>query len=415
MLKIEFFDRKRLNIYLFLVIVFFVSFIWSYALSSIMYGVLFLFFILDPQNLVAKFRSLATNKIVLLFILLFTANLTSVAYSDNFNTGLKNVIDLVPILFLPALCLSENLSLKDNKNILRAIKFIVLLTFVFLLVSHLFIESRPLGTFVQYAIDRKLGLSQFYISFLLFLSILQCFYEIHKNKKYHNILFVLFLFFCVIILNNKTSFVFSIVLVFFGLHKIIKKYSFKVRMIVMVLIGLGILIFTINTTTAFKIKYENFVKTTDFNIETIKTKNSVTYTQNTFEHRLLIWHISIKEISASFPLGVGTGDYMEILFENYKAINFKTGIKLKLNCHNQYITEFLKTGFIGGICFIVLLFFLAKEASMSDYYYIYLISFFIIGCFFESYIERQHGVIIFSFIIPFILKYETLLKLDNHE
>jgi hypothetical protein len=148
------------------------------------------------------------------------------------------------------------------------------------------------------------------------------------------------------------------------------------------------------------------VETTDFDMETIITKNKVTFTKNTIEHRVLINFISIKESLNSLPFGVGTGDYLNILYNNYKKIGFKQGIKEKFNNHNQYLAEFMKTGVFGGFIFISLIFILFKSASINDVFYFYLVLFFSLACFFESYLERQHGIIIFSFILPFFLKFD---------
>ena len=157
-------------------------------------------------------------------------------------------------------------------------------------------------------------------------------------------------------------------------------------------------------------KVDVFVKTTDFDIETVITKNKVTYTKNTFEHRFLINYLSLSIVKDNLLFGVGTGDYQDILEKSYDEIHFKSGMGLKLNNHNQYLTEFLKTGIFGGICFIFLLFLLASRASLSNQYFVYFIGFFIVGSLLESYLSRQHGIVVFSFFLPLFLKYEMEIQ-----
>ena len=169
---------------------------------------------------------------------------------------------------------------------------------------------------------------------------------------------------------------------------------------------IGVFLSTIFFVPGLKKKFAILVKTTDFNIETIITKNKVTHTKNTLEHRVLINNIALKEIKKSFLFGVGTGDYLDLLYFNYKKIYFKQGIRERYNNHNQYFSEFLKTGVFGGVLFIVLIFLLLKSASNKDVFFVYLIMFFSIACFFESYLERQHGILIFSFILPLFLKFD---------
>ncbi|MCL5127260.1 hypothetical protein M4I23_02485 [Algibacter sp. L4_22] len=136
-------------------------------------------------------------------------------------------------------------------------------------------------------------------------------------------------------------------------------------------------------------------------METIITKNSFTQTKNTAEHRVLIDYLAIKEIMATLPFGVGTGDFQEALNKQYNTVNFKVAIKNKFNNHNQYLAEFLKTGVLGGVLFLMLVFTLWKtKKSRMGFYFVLLFS---IGCLVESYLDRQHGIVIFACIIPFFL------------
>jgi hypothetical protein len=155
-------------------------------------------------------------------------------------------------------------------------------------------------------------------------------------------------------------------------------------------------------TPILKDRFNVFIKTTDLNLATIITKNKYTQTKNTFEHRLLINYLSLKEIGKSLPLGVGTGDFQSALNKQYKTINFKAALKGKLNNHNQYLSEFLKTGFLGGILFLWLLFCLFKKIKTKQFFYPFILTFFSFACVVESYLDRQHGVVIFAVLIPFL-------------
>jgi len=148
-----------------------------------------------------------------------------------------------------------------------------------------------------------------------------------------------------------------------------------------------------------------FLKTTDFDIKTIITKNKYTQTKNTAEHRVLIDYLVLNEIVKSLPFGVGTGDYQDILNIQYERINFKVAKINQLNTHNQYLCEFMKTGVLGGLVFILIIFNLWKKSQNHIGFYFVLM--FSLGCLVESYLDRQHGVVIFAFIIPFILKIDN--------
>ena len=64
-------------------------------------------------------------------------------------------------------------------------------------------------------------------------------------------------------------------------------------------------LFAVTQTPILKDRLNVFIKTTDLNLETIITKNKYTQTKNTFEHRLLINYLALKEIGQSLPFGVG--------------------------------------------------------------------------------------------------------------
>ena len=247
-------------------------------------------------------------------------------------------------------------------------------------------------------------MSQFYLAVILLIPFLHCLNQIeHKENRSYNLILSIFFFFCLIILKNKTTiFILGLTLLFKAFLFLKNKFTI-IKTIGIVSLLIGVFLSTIFFVPGLKKKFAIIAKTTDFNIETIITKNKVTHTKNTLEHRVLINNIALKEIKKSFLFGVGTGDYLDLLYFNYKKIYFKQGIRERYNNHNQYFSEFLKTGVFGGVLFIVLIFLLLKSASNKDVFFVYLIMFFSIACFFESYLERQHGILIFSFILPLFL------------
>ncbi|TXD83951.1 hypothetical protein ESY86_07885 [Subsaximicrobium wynnwilliamsii] len=335
------------------------------------------------------------------------------AYSENLVFGLKRINVFLPVSFLPAVILSEKLNNKMIQSVLNILKYWVIAVFSYYIILHVFIDERVLSTFVPYVMNDRLGISQFYILFIVLIPFLKSINDIFQRKRLIlNIACCCFFTFCILLLANKTALVILLAFTIFKTFNALKQYN-KITVSLSAVAIITILVGVIYMTPNLKKRIDVMIKTVDFDIETIITKNSVTFTKNTLEHRLLINYIAISEIKKSFPFGVGIGDTQDVLFSNYKKINFKQGIRNNFNNHNQYIDEFLKSGIFGGFYFLFLMFSLIKLGSVRDQFYSFITIFFAFSCLFESYLFRQHGIIIFSFMIPLFLKYDEQLRVSK--
>jgi O-antigen ligase len=397
---------KRETILMVLITLIFISYIISRAINSITIFLFIGFFFLDSREQIRlKIKKIKKNKLVLTYILFFSIQLIGVLYSKNITFAVRRIEVMLPILFLPAILSTEILNKKQFYKVLEIVKYCVVSIFLYYLFYHLIIDKRGLNTFVLFILNDKLSVSQFYLAFILFIPLLISLKHL-IDKKFiliNSITFFISLFF-LFLLGNITTLLVLLILSSFFLLKI-----FKVNKKISVLL---FFIFLIIGSFAYQLpilknKINVLVKTTDFNIKTIKTKNKFTVTRNTFEHRLLFNHLALKEIKKAFPFGVGTGDFQQKLDEQYKRVGFKFGMKGNVNNHNQYLEEFLKTGILGGFTFLILIFMLIKKGFSEIYFAFPIILFFALGCLVESYLFRQHGVVIFAFIIPFFIFKKT--------
>lgn len=407
-----FFSTHRKQIYGAIIVLLLSAYMVSFALMSITTFVLLLFFFLDSKaNLKLKWQHIKSNKIIVLYMLYFICQCIGLIYSSNIGYGLKRVNTLLPILFLPSIVYTEKIDKVFFYKGIEFLRWFVVLVFSGFLIIHVFVEERGLNIFSLLVLKEKLGISQFYMVFILIIPILFTLNELLKNQRQllNGFLLVLLLFF-VLLLSNKTAVLMMFFLFTIKLINVIRGKSlfFKASVFVFIPILLGMLVYN---TQGVKQKFEVLLKTTDFDIEVIKTKNKVTYTKNTLEHRMLINYLSAEVILKKFPFGVGTGDYQDVLNKKYQDVHFKLGIKEMFNSHNQYISEFLKTGILGGVMFITLLVYLFKSAEIKNQYYFVLLLLFSIGCCFESYLDRQHGVVIFAFILPLFQRFDANKKL----
>jgi O-antigen ligase len=394
-------QNLRQIIFSLLIVIVFVSFILSYAITNIAGVLLFVMFFLDDWvNIKKKLTQAYNDKIVRLFWFLFIAQVIGYFYSDNTEFAQKRIQVFLPILYLPLILRTEQISVKYLNKILNALKIIIPLIFAVLICYHLFILNKTINTFIDFTVIEILGVSQFYIVFILIIPILECIRQIYiNNKLVFNISLLTLNVFSVLLLSNKTTFFFLLIL---GIGYIFKMFHQNKKKALLMFFAFGTLIILALQINVVNNKLNVFLKTTDFSFNTIVTKNKYAITKNTAEHRVLINFVSLKAISQSLPFGFGTGDYMEVLLKGYEDLKFKAGIYSKYNAHNQYLEEFLKTGIIGGSIFICLMIFLLIEINSGNWFRP-VILFFLFACFFESYLYRQHGIYILSFILPFLI------------
>lgn len=388
-----------------------VSFTLSYAISSIASFLFLAFFFFDSKsNIGKKLKMIFKDKIVIAYVIFFLVQLIGYFYSENTDVALRRIEVLIPLVFLPAVLSTEPIQQSYKKKVLNITKIAIPITFLLLLMYHLMILKRDLNTFVNFTITEVIGISQFYLAFIIVIPIITCLKEISfGNKSVINTSILLINLGVVFLLGNKTTLLFFALMGIFFIIRLYKKN--KKRSLTFLLIFCSAVVLA-SQLGIVQNRIKMVLKTTDINFGTIVTKNKYAITKNTVEHRILIDYIAINAIKTSFPFGYGTGDYLEALFNGYQELEFKAGIHHKYNTHNQYLEEFLKTGIFGGFVFIYLMVLLLKEVKQNNLYS-YIILFFAFACCFESFLYRQHGVIIFGFIIPFIIYNAD--KLENKD
>lgn len=395
--------KLRRYIYMFLLLTGFLSFILSFAINNIVVWGLLVFYVVDKkQNLIYKLKVAWQNHLIPIFILFFLCQVIGILYSTNTSQALDRVLSMAPLLFIPMILVSEPLSLKDKDRILKILKTSIPSIFLGLLLYHLVFEARELDTFVHFALVEGLGVSQFYLAFIISIPLLTAIDDLQKKQGILvNLLIIFFSVGLLVLLKNLTSLIFLIIIWGLLITRYLKTELYR-KALVLLLLG-GILLTLGLSTSMIRDRITFLQKTTDLDIETIITKNRYTITKNTLEHRLLVDYLAVQASVESVPFGWGTGDVQDVLNDSYQALGFKAGMKYRYNTHNQYLEEFMKTGLLGGLTFLFLVFFLSKTFRITDPYFPFIYLFFVAGCMVESYLNRQHGVFILGFIIPFFI------------
>jgi len=127
--------------------------------------------------------------------------------------------------------------------------------------------------------------------------------------------------------------------------------------------------------------------------------------------RLIQWRFGLEILQEGdmFLFGAGPGNGQKLLDEKYKAYGLYTGNEefgdcgyIGYNFHNQYIESLVETGIPGLLLLILLLIgvvFIYKKLLIFPFTVIMLT---IIFSMFESVLERQAGIIVFSMMIALL-------------
>lgn len=120
---------------------------------------------------------------------------------------------------------------------------------------------------------------------------------------------------------------------------------------------------------------------------------------NSTSLRYGIYNCAITKIKESPLFGFGIGDVQNELVECYKTKS-ELLLDLTYNSHNQYLSYFLSTGVFGFLLlFIIMLKTIIDSKKNNNILLLSITIFFAFCMLFENILERQSGVILFSFYI----------------
>ncbi len=115
-----------------------------------------------------------------------------------------------------------------------------------------------------------------------------------------------------------------------------------------------------------------------------------------------VYYCSVIRVSENWFFGYGIGDVQPALNDCYETIDDDIFNKFDYNSHNQYLGVLLSTGVLGLLALLLILtsnFYLA--ITNKDWVFLAVLAFFSIAFLTENILERQAGVILFSFLLSF--------------
>jgi O-antigen ligase len=115
------------------------------------------------------------------------------------------------------------------------------------------------------------------------------------------------------------------------------------------------------------------------------------------EERLVMWTVSAQALG-DYPMGVGTGNVDQVLGTYLNRLGQKELAKLEHNPHNQYLQTGVEIGW-GGIILILVLMLVAIRIGWKyrNWLLLLLVTNLAFNMLFESMLQRQSGIIFYTF------------------
>lgn len=321
--------------------------------------------------------------------------LLTMFYTEDLKAGSLKLQTMLSMLLFPLLfsLISKEKYLFLYKNRYSYFHFYIgsvilfnLIVFIWMFINNpMFYDITKHFSFIVNSNLGKYNIHPIYLSIHIGLGIIFSFFSWKNKKSLYKILLTILLFFFLIILSKKGP-VISLIIVFLYifLFSLVKKHKKKA------LISLLLFIILMSTLSRVRDSFSELFKVEELTEDNISSTNI----------RLAIYKTSLKPINNSFFFGYGIGDYNKILSDSY---NKEVLVKGNYNSHNQYISFVLLGGVLILIVFISIQIYNIKLAvRKSDYLFIAVSLFYLLNMLTENILERENGVIFFSFFISFL-------------
>ncbi|MCG3165508.1 MAG: hypothetical protein POELPBGB_01276 [Bacteroidia bacterium] len=351
-------------------------------------------------NLKDKILAFFSNGNAAIFATLYLFYCCGYFYSSNTAYAKTDLILKIPLLLFPLAIGSSALKGK-TEVILKTYLLAVLVSSVVCVVRSGYLTyTTGENHFYYYKLSWffHVGHYAMYLVFAACVALYFLFKAENKNIKICYLLVFLFLTVVIILLSARAQIVaFFIVIVYTGFYYLFNNQN-KIQGIGII----GLLIITITLLFYFiPATHKRFNSVNNELNQFYSNKNTGSYASFL---RLAIWRTGVEIIREHPFSGVGTGDAKDELIKKAQEKNYSIIVKRNLNYHNQFLQTWAAIGLPG---FFALLFsiIIGTLYSLKKKYFL-ATSFFIIitiSFFTESMLERQAGVIFYSFFSAILI------------
>lgn len=340
-------------------------------------------------------------KFVLPFLILFFLYVIGALLSNN-KTEAWQVLErkLSLVVFPIGLLMTFQPSMMNYKMILKS--FVVSCTFLSALaiISSFYYYSKTNNTdlFYYHDLSKQIGMHAAYLSMYLVFSLALLLFYIQNQIVSKSAYLLLFLsatiqIFVLVLLSSRMQIILMVIVLIGFIINHFKLYKSKLKM-------LGISLLTLIIAFSFILLSprvrERFKAAINYNNEFSMSKK-----WGEQQMRTLIWKSAFSLIKEKPLFGYGTGDVQDELEKTYinnEYVSLTYFPNTRFNAHNQFLEICLSIGVFGfSILLIGLTNYIRQSFQTKNLLYIIFLLVFIFSSLTESILERQNGIVFFSF------------------
>jgi O-antigen ligase len=348
-----------------------------------------------------KFRMLMERRIILVFCAFYFLFLAGMLYTENTAVGLFNLEKKITLVLIP---LFMGTSLSYDKSIRDKVFFWFVVSNLFATILCLFLAVKRYMTtgdsvvFFYEELSNTIGMHPPYFSmFLSMCSMIILFYmwEVRARLKSFQqwllALIVIYIFIFMILLSARTAMIF--IMFFFvtvGLYLFHRAGRLRAGLAILAVMLISLFVI-VSQSTVLRERYIAPI----VNDITISSGGGETG----LSIRLVKWKCGLSCISEAPLLGAGTGDGLDILLKCYEKVNF-WGMypEFRYNAHEQYLETGIALGLIGVFALLLTIILpLIRAWKRRDWLFVSFLALFSFCCLTESLLERQWGIVFFTF------------------
>jgi hypothetical protein len=335
-------------------------------------------------------------------ILLFAYLLLSLLWSENKVDGAYEIERKFSYLIFPVLfSLTGQHSGLIHQTFFKSLRLICLGVGSFLIVIGI-LAYNDFGRFpVYHDLSGAVGFSAIYLSALFLIAL----FSLIFNQKWQGINLVWIVFFIAILIALSSKMILAVALIGI-LTKLVLDYRKNWKIMTIMLIAIIFIVFGPAKKRLNEINFNKvslaFQSQEKFDIHTDFDGLNL---------RLFLIRLGLEDTGpTTFTFGEGVGDYQDVLNKKFKDYGIYLGNKnfndsgyFNHNYHNQYLQIFSQGGGIALILlFIILISTLLKSVISKNELSFALMLFFCAWFLSESVLQKQQGIVLFSFLYTLI-------------
>lgn len=353
-----------------------------------------------------RFQKKFKYKLFLISISFFAMLLLSIIYSQDMDYALKKLETSLSLFAYPLVfVLLYNCKNSIDRKFMDILKWVFVASLSFFLIGTFtyYFLTEPFYTFkstiVHYhtLIDVRIKgyeIHSIYLSMYIGVGIIFLVDLISRTiglKKIIQIVLLVLLFVFLAILNKKGPIIsLAIVgIIFLAKSKFKGKMAWSILALSFIFVATFISIPKFNNVNRFK-------ELIDFNGLRANPNSSTAI-------RLSIYNCALKQAAIAPIFGYGWGDVKGVLIECYEKDSPNLLLK-NYNTHNQFLSMLLATGIVGLIIFIFYFYYILKFSHKKrNPALFFLLLYFGFNMLSENILEREDGVIFYSFFVNLLL------------